>query len=170
MCCDILLVPYFDLIACAFISSLDLPLQQANNTLRQFWFVWLVQSLINVIYTLQNQTPDFTNTRNQEQLLDREKLMMSCPESPAGSMTLRGLSLIDGMSAAAGPLFGEGTCQSRLRRRGGAGAPANRRRSQHSRPRTRKWSAIWSDDELRVGKWNKVQTCWRKTGWGCFWI
>lgn len=74
-------------------------------------------SLINVIYTLQNQTPDFMNTRNQEQLFDREKLMMSCPESSAGSPAPWGLSLNARMSAAAGPLFGEGTCQSCLRQR-----------------------------------------------------
>lgn len=58
------------------------------------------------------------NTRNQEQLFDREKLMMSCPESSAGSPTPWGLSLNNRMSAAAGPLFGEGTCQSCLRQRG----------------------------------------------------
>lgn len=74
-----------------------------------------MQSLINVIYTLQNQMPDFMNTRNQEQLFDREKLMMSCPDSSAGSITPWGLSLNNRMSAAAAALFGEGTCQSSLR-------------------------------------------------------
>lgn len=52
------------------------------------------------------------NTRNQEQLFDGDKLMMSCPESSAGSPTPWGLSLNNRMSAAAGSLFGEGTCQS----------------------------------------------------------
>lgn len=42
------------------------------------------------------------DTRNQEQLFDREKLMMSCPESSAGSPTPWGLSLNNRMSAAAG--------------------------------------------------------------------
>lgn len=58
--------------------------------------------------------PDFMNTGNEEQLFGREKLMMSCPESSARSPTPRGLSLNNRMSVAAGPLFGESTCQSRL--------------------------------------------------------
>jgi len=58
------------------------------------------------------------NTRNHEQLFDREKLMMSCPESSVGSATPRGLSLDNRMSAAAGPVFGEGSCQSSYVQRG----------------------------------------------------
>lgn len=51
---------------------------QTCNVFSQF-------SQINVIHTLQNQAPDFMNTSKREQLFDREKLMMSCPESSAGS-------------------------------------------------------------------------------------
>lgn len=61
---------------------------------------------------------DFMNTRNQKQLSDGEKLMMSCPESSAGSPTPGGLSLNCRMSATAGPLFGEGACQSPPLQRG----------------------------------------------------
>lgn len=71
--------------------------------------------------------PDFMNTRNQEQLFDREKLMMSCPESSAGSPTPWGLSLNDRMSVAAGPLFGEGTCQSFLGQQGSRWADQSER-------------------------------------------
>lgn len=70
-------------------------------------------SLINVIYTLQHQALDFLNTSKLEQLFDREKLMMSCPEPSAGSPTPRAPSLNNRMSTTAGPVFGEGTCQSR---------------------------------------------------------
>lgn len=69
-------------------------------------------SLINVIYTLQHQALDFLNTSKLEQLFDREKLMMSCPEPSAGSPTPRAPSLNNRMSTTAGPVFGEGTCQS----------------------------------------------------------
>lgn len=80
--------------------------------------MWCMRSLINIIYTLHNQLPDFMSTSNHEQLLDREKLMMSCPESSAGSPTQWGLSVNNRMSATEGPLFGEATCQSSLRQRG----------------------------------------------------
>lgn len=77
---------------------------QTGNAFRQFSQIY--------IYTLQNQTSDFMNNSKREQLFDRDKLMMSCPEPSAGSPRPRAPSLNDRMSATAGPVFGEGTCQS----------------------------------------------------------
>lgn len=101
------------------------------------------ESLINIIYTLCGiGRREFMNTRNEEQLFDREKTNDVMPRIVSGGPTPRGLSVNNRMSAAAESVFGEGTCHSRLRqrRRGGrrAGGPANQRRSQHSRARTRK--------------------------------
>lgn len=98
--------------------ALIFPLNKTCNPFIQFWLVWCMRGLINIIYTLHNQLPDFMSTSNQEQLFDREKLMMSCPESSAGSPTQWGLSVNNRMSATEGPLFGEATCQSSLRQRG----------------------------------------------------
>lgn len=134
-----------------------------------------MQSLINVIYTLQNQTPDFMNTRNQEQLFDREKLMMSCPESSAGSPTLWGLSLNNRMSAAAGPLFGEGTCQSCLKQRGSRCAgqsekvPAQQARDQEVKRHLEWRRAVsgqlkQSDDMLEESWWSVLLDITRAFG------
>lgn len=101
-------------------SRMDLPLQQTPAASYPRDAAYKPQLMLFTL--LQNQMPDFTNAGNREQLFDREKLMMSCPESSAGSPTPWGLSLNNRMSAvaaaAAGPLFGEGTCQSRLGQRG----------------------------------------------------
>lgn len=93
------------------------------------------------------------NTRNQEQLFDREKLMMSCPEPPAGSPTPQGLSLNNRKSAAAGPVFGEGTCQSTLEQQGSRCAdqservPAQRDRDQEvDAPSGAKTSREWATE------------------------
>lgn len=125
-----------------------------------------VQSLINVIYNLWKRTPNFMNTGNQEQLFDREKLMMSCPESSAGSSTPWGLSLNNRMSAAAGPLFGEDTCQSRRGQRGSRCAgqseevPAQQARDQEVK-RHLEWRRAVSgqlkqSDDMLEGSWWSV--------------
>lgn len=115
------------------------------------------------------------NTRNQEQLFDREKLMMSCPESSAGSPTPWGLSLNNRMSAAAGPLFGEGACQSCLGQRGSRCAgqsekvPAQQARDQEVK-RHLEWRRAasgqlkQSDDMLEESWWSVLLDITRAFG------
>lgn len=102
------------------------------------------------------------NTSKLEQLFGREKLMMSCPEPSAGSPTPRALSLNNRMSATAGPVFGEGTCQSHSRAAGNQVHRPIREgpSTAGSRPGSETPSGV-----MRSGEWATETTWWRAAGY-----
>lgn len=145
-----------------------LPLKQNSNIFRHFFSIVQNMRRPRIIVSTRCGIRPFTlDTGNKEQLFDRGKTNDVMPKNISGDTNTTG-AVIQQQNVRDRRVSVWGRLLSIICKVAGkqVGRPIGEGPSTAG-PATRKWSTIWSEDELRVGIWNKVTTCWKKAGVVC---